>query len=103
LVGSNIWAVLESAAASCPSEDGARGLEYGEAVLKGCKFKLGWVDIEGDEAAERDSLEMDREAVGVHDGADDYESSFSGTENTKTEEKAAPAGGSQVLALIVIE
>jgi hypothetical protein len=102
LVGSNIWAVLDSAAASCPSEDGTRRLEYGEAVLARCKFKLGWVDIEGDEAAERDSLEMDREAVGVHHGVD-YEGSFSGTESTKTEEKAAPAGTSRVLALIVIE
>jgi hypothetical protein len=71
-------------------------------VLKGCKFKLGWVDIEGDEVVERDSLEMDREAVGVHHGVD-YEGSFSGTESTRTEEKAAPAGTSRVLALIVIE
>jgi hypothetical protein len=102
LVGSNIWAVLESAAASCPSGDGTGGLEYGEAVLKGCKFKLGWVDIEGDGAAERDSLEMDRETVDVQHGAD-YEGSFSGTESTKTGEKAEPAGGSRVLALIVIE
>lgn len=105
LVGSNIWTVLDSAAAaSSPSEDDNGGLVCGERVLGGCRFKLGWVDAQGEETAERDSLEMeadDMEAVGVH--GEEWDGSFSGTESAMKEEKAAPAGGSQVLSLIVIE